>query len=250
MYKKPSSKKYQPNKGLSSLNQAISITNPPSYNLYKPTNPLDNINIIEWATSRSIAPKQYFLYENYMVQLEYLGIGTTLWELSILKTAYLNENIPSELKATSLHQSYFDDRLYAQEAFLFACSNVKLYANGNTAQLPNSYLHQISLTSVKIAIQSNQTNTIQKSNIICPLCSNIMKLRVGKFGDFYGCINYPDCNGLCDLNGIPNKKTAMLMKSKIVKKEILKKEEVGQCKAAFNDDIDDRLDGISFNNDL
>lgn len=27
----------------------------------------------------------------------------------------------------------------------------------------------------------------------CPHCGNILKLRSGKFGDFWGCSSYPDC---------------------------------------------------------
>lgn len=27
----------------------------------------------------------------------------------------------------------------------------------------------------------------------CPHCGNILELRSGKFGDFWGCSSYPDC---------------------------------------------------------
>ena len=29
----------------------------------------------------------------------------------------------------------------------------------------------------------------------CPKCGDLMKLRTGKFGDFWGCVNYPNCKG-------------------------------------------------------
>lgn len=29
----------------------------------------------------------------------------------------------------------------------------------------------------------------------CPLCGGPMQLRSGKFGEFWGCLNYPDCRG-------------------------------------------------------
>jgi hypothetical protein len=29
----------------------------------------------------------------------------------------------------------------------------------------------------------------------CPLCGDLMKLRTGKFGEFWGCVNYPNCRG-------------------------------------------------------
>lgn len=32
-------------------------------------------------------------------------------------------------------------------------------------------------------------------NIQCPICNSGMKIRKGKFGEFYSCITYPKCNG-------------------------------------------------------
>ncbi|MBN1255815.1 MAG: topoisomerase DNA-binding C4 zinc finger domain-containing protein [Deltaproteobacteria bacterium] len=29
----------------------------------------------------------------------------------------------------------------------------------------------------------------------CPKCGDLMKLRTGKFGKFWGCVNYPNCKG-------------------------------------------------------
>jgi hypothetical protein len=29
----------------------------------------------------------------------------------------------------------------------------------------------------------------------CPLCGDLMKKRTGKFGEFWGCVNYPECRG-------------------------------------------------------
>jgi hypothetical protein len=29
----------------------------------------------------------------------------------------------------------------------------------------------------------------------CPKCGDLMKKRTGKFGEFWGCVNYPDCKG-------------------------------------------------------
>ena len=28
---------------------------------------------------------------------------------------------------------------------------------------------------------------------VCPKCGNVLKLRNGKFGEFYGCRSFPDC---------------------------------------------------------
>ncbi len=34
---------------------------------------------------------------------------------------------------------------------------------------------------------------MKESNLICPRCNGELKLRKGKYGDFYGCANYPRC---------------------------------------------------------
>ena len=34
---------------------------------------------------------------------------------------------------------------------------------------------------------------LKKENLICPKCNGELKLRKGKYGDFYGCSNYPSC---------------------------------------------------------
>jgi hypothetical protein len=31
----------------------------------------------------------------------------------------------------------------------------------------------------------------------CAKCGNVMKIKKGKYGDFWGCIRYPDCNYTC-----------------------------------------------------
>ena len=45
---------------------------------------------------------------------------------------------------------------------------------------------------------TNQSNERRGVNVtlICPLCTNIMRLKpAGKGGCFYGCADYPSCNG-------------------------------------------------------
>lgn len=37
--------------------------------------------------------------------------------------------------------------------------------------------------------------TNQSSNVMCPKCNSTMKVRKGKNGEFYGCLNYPKCKG-------------------------------------------------------
>lgn len=51
--------------------------------------------------------------------------------------------------------------------------------------------------SKKYHVQSVKQNVIEKKvkieNLICPRCNGALKLRKGKYGQFYGCSNYPNC---------------------------------------------------------
>lgn len=34
----------------------------------------------------------------------------------------------------------------------------------------------------------------------CPLCGRAMRLRTGRYGPFYGCVDYPGCRGTRQVN--------------------------------------------------
>jgi hypothetical protein len=56
-----------------------------------------------------------------------------------------------------------------------------------------SYRTEITGVSDKPAIKaSDDSPSIVPS---CPLCGDLMKKRSGKFGEFWGCVNFPDCKG-------------------------------------------------------
>lgn len=42
---------------------------------------------------------------------------------------------------------------------------------------------------------------MQMQEKLCPKCGNPMKMRKGKFGNFYGCSKYPSCKGTRDESG-------------------------------------------------
>ena len=48
----------------------------------------------------------------------------------------------------------------------------------------------------------------------CPLCNNYLKKRKGKYGEFYGCANYPNCKYTLDVNDY-NEFIASLSKIKV-----------------------------------
>lgn len=51
--------------------------------------------------------------------------------------------------------------------------------------------------------EKNKNNIRQGNNYngpLCPICGNRMVLRTGKYGMFYGCVNYPKCKGTRRIN--------------------------------------------------
>ena len=42
-------------------------------------------------------------------------------------------------------------------------------------------------------LQKESEYHIKTANLICPKCGGELKLRSGKYGKFYGCVNYPNC---------------------------------------------------------
>jgi len=54
-----------------------------------------------------------------------------------------------------------------------------------------SEISGVSDTSIK------GSNAPQSQAVVpnCPKCGDLMQRRTGKFGDFWGCVNYPDCRG-------------------------------------------------------
>jgi hypothetical protein len=54
-----------------------------------------------------------------------------------------------------------------------------------------SKLVGVSDTTVRVGTET-QAHVIAPS---CPICGDLMKKRTGKFGDFWGCVNYPQCRG-------------------------------------------------------
>lgn len=46
---------------------------------------------------------------------------------------------------------------------------------------------------------------MKKNCIICPTCGSIMIKRTGYFGEFYGCIKYPNCTTTVSMGDIEEK---------------------------------------------
>lgn len=47
--------------------------------------------------------------------------------------------------------------------------------------------------------ESKNTSSVIGTNVTCPTCGSGMKLRSGKYGEFYGCSKFPYCRGTTNL---------------------------------------------------
>lgn len=64
---------------------------------------------------------------------------------------------------------------------------INIIKNKNLKAKENKIRH---ITEIKNTVLENQ---LKKENLICPKCNSELKLRKGKYGQFYGCSNYPKC---------------------------------------------------------
>jgi hypothetical protein len=74
-----------------------------------------------------------------------------------------------------------------------------------------------------------------KDEYTCPICGEKMVLKEGKYGPFWGCSRFPECGGLRNLKGKPNRAT--IAQTKAQKKKGLKanpKNALVQCLARLS----------------
>ena len=51
------------------------------------------------------------------------------------------------------------------------------------------------MTAARVEEKRSARHPVDDDAPACPLCGGIMRLRHGKTGDFWGCVNYPACRG-------------------------------------------------------
>lgn len=51
------------------------------------------------------------------------------------------------------------------------------------------------MTAARVEEKRNQRRAVNEDAPPCPVCGGVMRVRHGKTGDFWGCINYPACKG-------------------------------------------------------
>lgn len=132
---------------------------------------------------------------------EVQGIGTEATRATIIseliqRKFMVEEGKKKYLKPTQnaylLIDALPDDMVYPDETAIW---EERLYQMSNGKddlqsflQDQISFLQKLVQAATKVTIQQGQT-----SGKVCPECGSVMVLRHGKYGDFYGCSNYPKC---------------------------------------------------------
>ena len=51
------------------------------------------------------------------------------------------------------------------------------------------------MTAARVEEKRAQRKAVNEDAPSCPKCGGIMRVRHGKTGEFWGCVNYPACKG-------------------------------------------------------
>lgn len=65
-----------------------------------------------------------------------------------------------------------------------------------------------------MADKEKETLFVNKEEKFCPLCMGKLVVKEGKFGQFYGCTEWPQCRASFNLNMQPSKQTEHLIAEK------------------------------------
>lgn len=103
---------------------------------------------------------------------------------------FICNSLPSMSKGIQLLSGQKPDILTSeQQKQIFDYVSANQYADKEARQQ-----HKEKVLSLKDTISQNETENI------CPYCKTPLVLRKGKFGDFYGCTNYPKCRYTKNIN--------------------------------------------------
>jgi len=173
----------------------------------------------------------------WILTLHFCGVGGVNWLLELRLFCPLSSIFKDNIGWAVI----YNDVLLANEALIEVEEQLD---SMDTCPLPpiEGIINtaNIQFTTNPLTVLNYQTSTIY----ICPLCNSPMRKRDGKFGVFYGCSAYPECQGILNEWGKPNKKTKALLLAKQKMKTVGQKIEKAKLKHSLNNDIEDRLEGL------
>ena len=81
--------------------------------------------------------------------------------------------------------------------------DLDLIANGKVEEINilNNFYNNLeeNIKELQKTVNTIEKQYIVNENIRCPECGSIMYLKTSKYGQFYGCSNYPKCKGIVNI---------------------------------------------------
>ena len=154
---------------------------------------------------KETTPPSRYKEATFIKELEKTGIGRPSTYATILKTLkdesrgyctiqnkYL---VPTDkgMQLANFLKDKFPDLINVEYTSVMECDLDKI-ANGKLDELKflNDFLKDMEKSIKKANVLSGE--------VLCPKCGAPMKIRKGQYGSFYGCTNYPKCDGIRKIN--------------------------------------------------
>jgi hypothetical protein len=90
--------------------------------------------------------------------------------------------------------------IYKKKLLRTIRQNNKIYLTSDRLERIDSLLNQVIINKkdiekehIKYVKRNVRKNNIDATPLICPRCGGKLVIRNGKYGNFYGCSNYPEC---------------------------------------------------------
>lgn len=154
---------------------------------------------------KETTPPSRYKEATFIKELEKTGIGRPSTYATILKTLKDESRgyctiqnkclVPTDkgMQLANFLKEKFPDLINVEYTSNMECDLDKI-ANGKLDELKflNDFLKDMEKAIKKANVISGE--------VICPKCGAPMKIRKGQYGSFYGCTNYPKCDGVRKIN--------------------------------------------------
>lgn len=159
-------------------------------------------------------PKSRFKEATFIKELQDRGIGRPSTLVPILTTITDESRGYCEIKDNyivptekGMKLSEFLDKAFPNLINLNYTSELEkdldLIANGKVEEINilNNFYNNLeeNIKELQKTVNTIEKQYIVNENIKCPECGSIMYLKTSKYGQFYGCSNYPKCKGIVNI---------------------------------------------------
>lgn len=134
-------------------------------------------------------------FEEYL-QLQFIKLGYKA-KLTPLKADYGADLVLKKSGVKTVVQAKRWKSKVGIEAVQQAVASIRYYNADNAIVITNSYFTEnaINLAKANNVTLIDRSNLLRKLNVElrCPKCNGNLRTIKGKYGDFLGCSNYPNC---------------------------------------------------------